>query len=126
MGSAFEQLFAQELFDKGFWVLNVPSDKAGQPADIVAVRNGKAYLIDCKVVSSKTFPLSRVEFNQHCSMQLWEQCGNGIGLFAFSINNQIYIMDYQTLFKVTKKSLTINDIREMSITLEEWNDSSGI
>ena len=53
-GNAFERSFCEMLFSKGFWVHNFAQNRDGQPADVIAVRNGIAYLIDCKVCSGES------------------------------------------------------------------------
>ena len=75
LGNGFETEFCEILSAHGFWVHNMAQNQAGQPADVIAVKSGHAYLIDCKVCSSKSFPLSRVEENQELSMELWKSCG---------------------------------------------------
>jgi len=82
LGRRFEITFCGMLSDYGFWVHRLNANSAGQPADVIAVRDGKAYLIDCKVCTNGVFRTSRVESNQHTAMALWESCGNGQGWFA--------------------------------------------
>ena len=75
IGNDFEREFAELLFEHGFWVHVFAQNKDGQPADIIAVKNKKAYLIDCKVCSTKKgFDISRMEENQDLSMDLWRDC----------------------------------------------------
>jgi Holliday junction resolvase len=79
LGNDFEAEFCEILFENGFWAHNMAQNAAGQPADVIAVRNEKSYIIDCKVCSNGRFPLSRIEDNQHLSMKLWEESGNHTG-----------------------------------------------
>ena len=51
LGNDFESRFCEILYSEGFWVHNLAQNSAGQPADVIAARNGKTYLIDCKVCS---------------------------------------------------------------------------
>lgn len=53
IGNGFEAEFCEKLFQNGYWVHNLAQNAAGQPADVVAVKNGVPYLIDCKVCSGK-------------------------------------------------------------------------
>ena len=39
-GNEFEREFCQLLSQKGFWVLNIPQYSAGQPSDVIAVKDG--------------------------------------------------------------------------------------
>ena len=77
IGNDFESDFCEILFENGFWTHNLAQNASGQPADVIAARNGKTYLIDCKVCSNRGFALSRMEENQDLSMELWKDTGNG-------------------------------------------------
>lgn len=79
LGNSFESVFCEILFQQGFWCHNLAQNQAGQPADVIAVRDGKSYLIDCKVCSRGRFPFSRIEDNQHTAMRAWQESGNGTG-----------------------------------------------
>lgn len=50
-GTTFESELCEILSQNGFWAHNLAQNSAGQPADVIAVRNKTAYLIDCKVCS---------------------------------------------------------------------------
>lgn len=81
-GNDFEQVFAEALARNGFWATRLRQKAAGQPADVLAVKDGKAMLIDCKRCEHDYFDTRRIEPNQIEAMQLWEACGNGEGRFA--------------------------------------------
>ena len=57
-GTRFEQDFANLLAEHGFWAHVMQQNKAGQPADIIAVKGKFHTLIDCKEISDtdKGFP----------------------------------------------------------------------
>lgn len=122
MGNSFEQELCEKLSEHGFWSHCMAMNKAGQPADIIAVKNKKAYLIDAKVCSNNVFPLSRVEDNQDLAMDLWSECGNGIGWFALKLNTQIYMLSHYIMkaYKDRKHSLSAQDIFEVGMPLEKW------
>lgn len=95
LGNDFEKELCERLSKQGFWCHNFVQSKDGQPADVIAVKNKKAYLIDCKVCSTrKGFDLSRMEENQDCSMELWRDCHNGEGWFALKLENRIYMIPH--------------------------------
>ena len=122
LGNTFEQDLCDLLYGYGFWAKNLKQDSAGQPADIIAVRNGKAYLIDAKVCSDGKFPLSRVEENQDLAMTFWKECGNGEGWFALKVNEDIYMIPYFTIkaYMNTQSSLSVAEIFECGKLLERW------
>lgn len=122
LGNSFEAELCDTLFDYGFWAHNMAQNQAGQPADVIAVRNRVAHLIDCKVCSSRGFPLSRIEENQDSAMDLWKDCGNGEGWFAMKVDESIYMIPL-VLLRVWSEhhtSLSIADIKELGIPLWKW------
>jgi recombination protein U len=124
LGNDFESELCEMLFKEGFWVHNFAQNQSGQPADIIAVKNGQAFLIDAKVCSDNKFPLSRIEENQKNSMELWKSCRNGIGWFALKIGDEAFMIAYSNIKKVetedNKSSLTLSDIVERGMTLRKW------
>ena len=122
IGNDFETEFCELLFDKGFWCHLFAQNQAGQPADVIAVRNGDAYLIDCKECSSNVFPLSRIEENQTLSMELWSDSGNGKGWFALKIEGEIVMMNQWVLKALShdKSVLNTKDIHDNGTSFEKW------
>lgn len=122
LGSSFEQELADKLYEYGFWVHLLNANKAGQPADIVAVKNKVAHLIDAKVCTNGVFPLSRVEENQDMAMTLWKECGNGEGWFAFKVADEVYMMPHYTIMicKDIQSSLSATEIKVLGKSLESW------
>lgn len=122
LGNDFESKFCEILFENGFWTHNMAQNASGQPADVIAARNGKSYLIDCKVCSSRGFALSRMEENQDLSMELWKSCGNGEGWFAVLLNNEIFMIPHISIkaLREEKSYMTELDVKEYGIVLERW------
>ena len=98
VGAAFEKRFCRMLADNGFWVHRVSQNVAGQqPADVIAVKNGRAFLIDCKVCIRDVFTFERMEPNQRSAMDLWMRCGNAVPFFALQGSNEdVLMLDYQS------------------------------
>lgn len=123
VGNAFEQEFSELLYAYGFWVHRLTQDSAGQPADLIAVKNKTAYLIDCKDCSAKGFDLRRVEENQITAMQLWNECGNGQGWFAIKVpTGDIYMLPLFVVmaYKGRQSSLSYAEIHELGKSFEKW------
>jgi len=94
-GSRFETELCELLAQHGFWAHNLAQNRAGQPADVIAVKNNLAVLIDCKVCTKDCFALSRVECNQEAAMTMWRQRGNLECCFALRIRSgEIYMVDF--------------------------------
>jgi len=122
-GNAFEVEFCNILAEMGFWVHNMAQSQAGQPADVIAVCNGKAALIDCKLCSSKGFALSRIEPNQETAMDYWKDCNNGVGWFAIKFQDRIFMVSKLTIDQLKKRGITClsyQDLVEYSTSLELW------
>ena len=119
IGNDFEQLLCRKLSELGFWVHNFANRSNGQPADIIAVRDGHSFLIDAKVCTRGRFPLRRIEMNQHMAMQKWKRCGNGDGMFAFLIDGEIYMLRYDQIKKTCQLSLSSDWIKRHSQRLGE-------
>ena len=123
LGNDFEQELCQILADAGYWTHNFANRKTGQPADIIAVKNGKAYLIDAKECTREIFPLKRMEYNQELSMGLWIECGNIEPYFALKARNEVYMVDYTTvmeLIRMGKKQLNLEDMNKYGTRLATW------
>ena len=124
-GNNFEKEFCEQLASDGFWAHFMGGNKNGQPADIIAVRNEKAYLIDAKDCENDRFVFSRIEDNQDSAMRLWELCGNNQGLFALRTSEGVYMLRYgriQSLETLGWRSLNMMQIKTHSTPYAEWKE----
>lgn len=122
-GNNFEREFCEQLARDKFWAHFMGGSKNGQPADIIAVRNEHAYLIDAKDCQNDRFVLSRIEDNQHMAMRKWELCGNNQGLFALNTSKGVYMLTYgmvQVLEMAGIKSLNMKSIEHYCVRYEDW------
>ncbi len=127
-GNRFEQELCEILAKNGFWAHNMAQNQAGQPADIIAVKENVAYLIDCKLCSSNYFPLSRVECNQETAMSLWQDCGNTFCFFAIKLpSGEIYMLPFEVFIHVKDMGMRILKEIHMSAlpTLPQWLEVYG-
>jgi Holliday junction resolvase len=124
LGNSFEAELCEILSMYGFWCHNLAQNAAGQPADVIAAKNGKAYLIDCKVCSTKRgFAFDRIEDNQDLAMKLWGECGNGQGWFAMKLPTDDIIMLPHFALKAWSfdhSHMTLSEIVEMGKPIEKW------
>ena len=128
LGNDFEKELCQILADAGYWVHNFANRKNGQPADIIAVKSGVAYLIDAKVCSYEVFPFKRIEENQHLAMDMWLECGNIEPYFALKARSEIYMVGYVTiknLMRKGKKQLNLEDMNKYGTRLATWLNANG-
>jgi archaeal holliday junction resolvase (hjc) len=122
IGNNFEREFCEILSENGFWVHNLAQNQTGQPADVIAVRDGKAFLIDCKVCSTGRFQLKRIEENQQLAMEHWLDMGNDEVWFALKLDDNIVMINYLDLMclKMIQSSLNIKEIFKQGIMIENW------
>ena len=122
IGNGFEQELCDILYAHGFWAHNMAMNKSGQPSDVIAAKNNRAYLIDAKVCSDNTFPFSRIEENQDLAMELWKDCGNGTGWFALKTSEGIYMLSYYVMLAYKRKQSSLNfaDIVNLGLPIEKW------
>lgn len=95
LGNNFEKEMAQKLKDYGYWVhLITPARYTGsQPADIIAVKDNKTVLIDCKTCGTHLFPIHRIEQNQRLAYKRFKECGNDNYFLAIKWNEKIYMVN---------------------------------
>lgn len=124
LGTSYEERVAEELHRYGFWVHLLKQGASGQPADLIACRNGRAYLIDAKVCSDGTFPLSRLEENQELGMKAFMDAGNAGGWFALLVDDATYMVPLHFLLWFAHRSnvrkVPRKTIVERGILLSEW------
>lgn len=123
LGNSFEEELCELLADNGWWAHNLAQNQVGQPADVLAVKNNIAVLIDCKVCQNNRFPLSRIECNQEGAMTLWEARGNEHCYFAMKLaDDSIYMVSFDDL--CLRQLYREGTIKEkdfpMYRTFEEW------
>ena len=125
IGNDFENEFCEILSENGFWVHNFAQNQAGQPADVIAVRDGGSFLIDCKVCITGRFQLNRIEENQQLAMQHWLDMGNDEAWFALKVNDEILMIPYRRLMyaKARQSILNTDEIYERGVLLEDWVDN---
>lgn len=122
LGNSFEAELCELLAEHGYWAHNLAQNQTGQPADVIAVRNNLAILIDCKVCENDRFPFSRVEENQEGAMTLWEMRGNTECYFALKDSNgEIYMLHYDDIQsrQMVYGQVSVTDFTELQ-TFKEW------
>lgn len=124
-GNRFEAELCRALAAKGFWAHNfLPAKDGGQPADIIAVMHGYAYLIDCKVCSGDAFELRRMEENQRQAMDLWLSLKGTEPYFALKDSKgQIWMLGYSYACAVEesgKASVRCERRGHLVWPFEEW------
>lgn len=114
LGNSFEEELCELLSQNGFWAHNMAQNEVGQPADIIAVKNNFAVIIDCKVCSKDRFDINRIEPNQEAAMTMWKAKGNQYCYFAMKLSDgKIYMVHFDDL----KTNINKN---QFMCTFDEW------
>ncbi len=114
IGTQFEQEFCEYLAKHGWWAhFLTPNATGAQPFDIIAMRKGEVFAIDCKTCSTDRFSLSRIEDNQHSAFKsiVWKSANVKCG-FAILYNEEIYYIPYDEVLvfiRYKKKSIPLGE-----------------
>lgn len=123
IGNAFEAEFCEILAKHGFWAHNFANRAEGQPADVIAVKNYMAFIIDCKTCE-KDFRLSRVEENQEQAMLRWISCGNAGAYFAIKLlqTQEIFMVSFAQIQDMKRRGVRTLKRKDLIsyATLETW------
>lgn len=123
VGTNFEREFAGMLSKHGFWAHCIKDNTNGQPFDVIAAKNGKTFVFDCKDCQGKTFQLSRMEENQREAMKLWQETGNSEGIFSLRFHGRIYLLGFNTLERLHstgRKQISEKDCLHYGKEAERW------
>lgn len=128
-GNRFEQELSHILADHGFWVHVMQQNKAGQPADIIAVKGKFHTLIDCKVCEGGFFSFDRIEDNQRSAMKLFFKKGGELSYFALKLPDgklrMVALSRCETLSGRGKKRISADEMDRETWNLDDWLDSSN-
>lgn len=106
IGSDFEHELVNELSRRGYWVHFLVPDRSGkQPFDVLAVKDGTAYAIDCKTCVDHVFRISRLEDNQRTSFDYWLSRGNTEPMLMVKHEDVVYKVPYLYLKEHKKINL---------------------
>ena len=126
-GGKFEQELSHILAENGFWCHVLQQNKAGQPADIIAIRGRFHTLIDCKVCDQGYFSFDRIEDNQRSAMRrFFNRCGE-LCYFALKLPDDsirmISLSRIETLSNRGKHRIADKDFAE-TWHIQDWIESS--
>lgn len=97
IGNNSEEIVAVALQKQNYWVLRIPPNSNGQPADIIAIRNGVPYLLEIKHVEGKSFKLSRIEPNQIHALNYFELFGGKSWVIFVLDDNSMYMLSWKSV-----------------------------
>lgn len=124
IGNRFEKEMSKTLAENGFWCHVMQQNKAGQPADIIAVKGRYHVLIDCKEMSDDRFEFYRAEENQRLAMNRFQERGGQVCWFALKMpDGEVRMLSYFQILrkeKNGKKSLGGEELIKNSNPLSVW------
>ena len=129
-GGRFEQELSHILAENGFWVHVMQQNKAGQPADIIALRGRFHTLIDCKVCDNGFFAFERIEENQKSAMKMFFRKAGELCYFALKLPDgtirMVSLERCETLRGRGYKRITAERMSQETWSLEKWLESSKV
>lgn len=129
-GGKFEQELSHILADNGFWVHVMQQNKAGQPADIIAVKGKFHTLIDCKVCDGGFFAFERIEDNQRSAMRMFFRKAGELGYFALKLPDgnirMVSLERCETLKGRGKKRISDTEMTNETWNINDWLESSDV
>ena len=127
-GGRFEQELSHILADNGFWVHVMQQNKAGQPADIIALRGRFHTLIDCKVCDNGFFAFERIEDNQRSAMKMFFRKAGELSYFALKLPDgsirMVSLERCETIKNRGKSRISAEDMQKETWNLDSWLESS--
>lgn len=129
VGGKFENELSEVLAKRGFWAHVCQQSKAGQPADIIAVKGRIHTLIDAKVISDHDgFPFSRAEENQRLAMDRFIRRAKEMCYFALKLpDKSVWFLPYSFIKEMEyrgKKGISEANIRKELMSLESWLEAT--
>lgn len=104
IGNLMEKKVAETLALGGYWVHRLQDNHNGQPFDMIAIRENRAYCIECKHCAGSVFLFSRLEFNQRNAFYKLEKCKTyGYIAIQFSGADKFYLVDYNYVRELEKE-----------------------
>lgn len=129
-GNRFEQELSHILAEHGYWVHVMQQNKAGQPADIIAVKGKFHTLIDCKVCDNGFFAFERIEENQKMAMKTFTRKGKELCYFALKLPDEsirmVCLSRCETLKGRGLKRISEKEMSVQTWALEEWLKSADV
>lgn len=106
LGTEFEREVVRLLSRIGYWAhFIVPDARGSQPFDIVASKDDKPIVGDCKTCQSRYFSVSRLEDNQVMAFDLWLARGNKRAYVWIKHEDKIYQVPYPLVKALGKVDL---------------------
>lgn len=129
-GEKFEQELSHMLAEHGFWCHVMQQNKAGQPADIIAVKGKFHTLIDCKVCDQGYFSFDRIEDNQRSAMRTFFRKAGELSYFALKLPDEsirlVSLERAETIRNRGKNRISADDMTKETWNIEDWLDSSNV
>lgn len=111
-----------------WWCTNLAQGRTGQPADIIATRNGNAVLLDAKHCQSRYFDTRRMEPNQVYSMTRWLETYNGYCGFVLEFSaypGTYWVVPFVYLHSRFPHRVTVDEVMEHGELLEKFIRRNG-
>ena len=98
LGNSFEMEFVNLLGENGFWAHFIEPNKSGaQPFDVIAYKDGKMWVFDCKTCANNRITWGRLQTNQILALNKVMDLGCQNTYIAVKHNDEIHLVHYKVL-----------------------------
>ena len=102
-GAEFETQVCKWFKSHGYWALNIPKNKYGaQPFDVLAIKGGEIWAVDCKVCGEKRLPLDRIEDNQWLAFESMTKLTNARCGFMCWHGGKMNFVEFEDVVAIRK------------------------
>lgn len=114
LGTEFEEEVVTLLSQKGYWSHFItPKRDGSQPFDVIASKDDKPLVGDCKTSAKKWFNISRLEDNQITAFELWLKRKNTRAYVFIKYEERVYAVPY--LYLKEAKRINLEESKEYII-----------
>ena len=114
IGNYYEKECCKLFADKGYWVHLLAYNPAGQPCDIIAVKQLSSVLIDVKHCSTHLFSFDNIRPNQHSTFTMAQEKNIDCGFAIYNDELGWKWLDYIYVVKNNnKKSVRLEELEDI-------------
>lgn len=93
---SFERDMCKILYTLGYWAHRISKDERGaQPFDIIALKRGSIFALDCKTCSKPRFEIKRAEINQCLAFDALLKRTDAVCGFVCLYDDDIYLVPFE-------------------------------
>jgi len=127
IGNETEQRVVALFMMDNWWVHLFAYNSAGQPCDIIALKDDKSILADVKHCDNEKFVLSRIESNQESCFRYASECGVRHCGFIIAYDIGLYWLGFDDVIELKKanmKAISVHLLPKLCDALKDIENES--